>query len=73
MISQFQNYQETGKVSVYIEIKEGQKPGASALLHCKRYSADEIKNAPYVPSLTYDSKMDGQMQIARRAGGAANH
>lgn len=62
---QSQKYPKTGKVAIYIEITEGQKSGETEPLQCKQYSAEEIRNAPYVPSLTYDPKIDGQMQIAR--------
>jgi hypothetical protein len=62
---QLQKYRETGKVAVYIEITEGQKSGETEPLQCKQYSAEDIRNTPYVPSLTYDPKIDGEMQIAR--------
>jgi hypothetical protein len=61
----FQKYPETGKVAVYVQITEGQKSAESKPLQCKQYSAEEIRNTPYVPSLTYDPKIDGEMQIAR--------
>jgi Thioredoxin-like/Surface antigen variable number repeat len=61
----FQKYPETGKVAVYLQIREGMKSAESKPLQCKEYSAGEIQNTPYVPSLAYDPKIDGQMQIAR--------
>jgi thioredoxin family protein/surface antigen-like variable number repeat protein len=61
----WQTYRETGKVALYIDITEGQKSAENEPLQCKQYSAEEIRNTPYVPSLTYDPKIDGQMQIAR--------
>ncbi len=61
----WQTYRETGKVALYIDITEGQKSAESKPLQCKQYSAEDIRNTPYVPSLTYDPKIDGQMQIAR--------
>jgi hypothetical protein len=62
---QFQKCPKTGKVAIYIEITEGQKSGETEPLQCKQYSAEEIRNTPYVQSLTYDPKIDGEMQIAR--------
>ena len=62
---QSQKYPKTGKVALYIKIMEGQKSGETEPLQCKQYSTEEIRNTPYVPSLTYDPKIDGQMQIAR--------
>jgi hypothetical protein len=61
----FQKYPETGKVAIYLQITEGMKSAESKPLQCKEYSAQDIRNTPYVPSLTYDPKIDGQMQIAR--------
>jgi len=61
----FQKYRETGKVAIFLEITEGEKSAESKPAQCKQYSAEEIRNTPYVPSLTYDSKIDGQVQIAR--------
>ena len=61
----FQKYPETGRVAVYLQITEGMKSAESKPLQCKQYSAEEIRNTPYVQSLTYDPKIDGQMQIAR--------
>lgn len=60
-----QKHPETGKVTLYILITEGQESAESKPLQCKEYSAEDIRNTPYVPSLTYDPKIDGQMQIAR--------
>jgi Thioredoxin-like/Surface antigen variable number repeat len=60
-----QRHRETGKVAIYIEITEGQKSGENKPLQCKQYSAEDIRNTPFVPSLTYDPEIDGEMQIAR--------
>src|ERR1700733_4912185 len=61
----FQKYPETGKVAVYLQITEGMKSAESKPLQCKQYSAEETRNTPYVPSLAYDPKIDGEMQVAR--------
>jgi len=60
-----QRYRETGKVALYIDITEGQKSGENEPVQCKQYSAEDIRNTPFVPSLTYDPKIDGEMQLAR--------
>jgi Surface antigen variable number repeat/Thioredoxin-like len=62
---QLQKHPEVGQVAIYIEITEGQKSGENKPLQCKQYSAEDIRNTPFVPSLTYDPKIDGEMQIAR--------
>jgi hypothetical protein len=61
----FEKSPDTGKVTVYIYITEGPKSGENKPLQCKPYSAEDIRNTPYVLSLTYDPKIDGEMQIAR--------
>jgi Thioredoxin-like/Surface antigen variable number repeat len=65
VVLQLQKYPEVGKVAIYMEITEGQKSGENKPLQCKPYSAEDIRNTPYVLSLTYDPKIDGEMQIAR--------
>ncbi|HXN99623.1 MAG TPA: POTRA domain-containing protein [Candidatus Acidoferrales bacterium] len=62
---QLQKHPETGKIAIYIHITEGLKSVERKPLQCKQYSAEDIQKTPYVPSLTYDPKIDGQMQIAR--------
>jgi hypothetical protein len=61
----FQKYSKYGKVDLYLDVVEGQKSGESRPLQCKQLSVEDIQDTPYVPSLTYDPKIDGQIQIAR--------
>ena len=62
---QFRKFPESGKVAIYLDVIEGRKSGEEKPAQCKQYSAEEIRSAAYVPSLTYDPAIDGQMQIAR--------
>ena len=62
---QFNKFPESGKVAIYLDVVEGRKSAEEKPTQCKQYSAEEIRSAAYVPSLTYDPAIDGQMQIAR--------
>ncbi|MGD0401977.1 MAG: thioredoxin family protein [Candidatus Acidiferrales bacterium] len=62
---QLQKHPEAGKVAICVDITEGPKSAEGKPLQCKQYSAQDILNTPFVPSLTYDPEIDGQMQIAR--------
>jgi Surface antigen variable number repeat/Thioredoxin-like len=53
------------KVDLYLEVAEGHKSEAKKQLPCKRVSVEEVRNAPYTPSPTYDPKSDAQLQLAR--------
>jgi hypothetical protein len=61
----FQKFPEHGKVALYLVVAEGPKSDQEKPLECKQYSTEDIQKTPYVPSLTYDSRIEGQMQIAR--------
>lgn len=61
----FQKFPEHGKVALYLVVAEGQKSNQEKPLECKQYSTEDIQKTPYVSSLTYDSRIEGQMQIAR--------
>jgi len=64
-VPQFEKFPESGKVTLYLDITEGQKSANSNPLQCKQYSAEDIQKTPYVPSASYEPKLDGQLQIAR--------
>jgi len=53
------------KVDLYLEVAEGHKSEAKKQLPCKRVSVEEVRNAPYTSSPTYDPKSDAQLQLAR--------
>lgn len=61
----FQKFPEFGKVAIYFVVVEGQKSDAGKHVQCNQYSTEDIQNAAYVSSPTYDPAIDGQMQIAR--------
>jgi hypothetical protein len=65
LIPKIQRYPESGTMALYLGIIEAQKSAEKPPLQCKQYTAEDIQKAPYVPSLTYDPAIDGQMQIAR--------
>jgi Surface antigen variable number repeat/Thioredoxin-like len=54
-----------GKVDLYLEVVEGPKSEAVKQSQCRQYSLEDIQNTPYIPSPTYDPKLDVQMQILR--------
>jgi hypothetical protein len=65
VVPQFEKFPESGKVTLYFDITEGQKSGENKPLQCKQYSAEDVQKTPYAPSPSYDPKLDGQLQIAR--------
>jgi hypothetical protein len=54
-----------GKVDLYLEVVEGPKSEAVKQSQCRQYSLEDIQNTPYIPSPTYDPRLDVQMQILR--------
>src|SRR5580704_1676674 len=62
---QTQTDSKNGKVDLYLEVVEGPKSEVVERSQCKQYSLEDIQNTPYIPSPTYDPKLDAQMQILR--------
>jgi hypothetical protein len=67
----FQKYAETGKVTLYVEIQEGEKSSGSKVAsekkpECTSPTMEEIRKAPFAPSAeAYDPKVDAQLDIER--------
>jgi Thioredoxin-like len=65
LMPKLERYPESGKITLFLGITENEKSSDSKPEQCKQYSAEDMQEFPYVPSLTYDPAIDGQMQIAR--------
>ena len=65
VVPQFRKSPKTARVALTVDIIEGPKDAKFEPAICKQLSAQQVRQTPYIPSTNYDSKRDGQLDIAR--------